>query len=82
MTLTLANLRWLGLRGPVGCKRDGLRCTDGGDSCWRRSDGRACCDCGRTAAGVRSHVRVDAVRGWKRPSSGCSFVELRTLVDM
>jgi hypothetical protein len=27
-------------------------------------------------------VRVDAVRGWKRPSSGCSFVELRTLVDM
>ena len=46
---------WLCLRGPEGCKRDGLRCTDvicGGDSCWRRSDGRARCDCGRTAAGA------------------------------
>ena len=31
---------------------------------------------------VRWHVRVDAVRGWKRLSSGCSFVELWTLVDM
>ena len=79
MTHTLANLRWLGLQGPEGWAA--LAVTRAG-SCWRRSDGRARCDCGRTAAGVRSHVRVDAVRGWKRPSSGCSFVELRTLVDM
>jgi hypothetical protein len=64
MTHTLANLRWLGLQGPEGWAA--LAVTRAG-SCWRRSDGRARCDCGRTAAGALACAggyMCDGVNGW------------------
>lgn len=55
---------WLGLRGPEGCERDGLRCTDvavtRAGSCWGGGVTGERAVTVVVLLQVRSHVRVDA----------------------